>query len=99
MRFITFLFLLCLSFSGYAQEGTLIVLNKSDDTADLIDLRSGKSVATIPTGNGPHEVAVSPDGSKAIITNNGRGDQCPGNSLTVLDIKSMRVEKTIILDY
>ncbi|WP_340066699.1 YncE family protein [Ascidiimonas aurantiaca] len=81
-----------------AQSGTLIVLNKSDDTADFINLDSGKSMATLPTGDGPHEVAVAPDGKTAVITNYGRASW-PGNSLTVLDIPGKKIIKTITLDY
>ena len=81
-----------------AQSGTLIVLNKSDDTADLINLTTGKSMATLPTGDGPHEVAVSPNGRTAVITNYGRASW-PGNSLTVLDIPGRKIIKTITLDY
>lgn len=82
-----------------SQNGTLIVLNKSDDTADLIDLKTEISVATIPTGNGPHEVAVSPDGSIAVVTNYGRGENWPGSTLTVIDLHNKKVSKTIQLDY
>ncbi|MBT8259577.1 MAG: beta-propeller fold lactonase family protein [Bacteroidia bacterium] len=99
MRFLLYLFCFGVIFHGAAQEGTLIVLNKSDDTADLINLKSGESIATIPTGNGPHEVAVTPDGNLAVVTNYGRGDQWPGASLTIIDIKEKKVKKTIALDY
>ncbi len=94
---IVFLALLLGSFS-YAQTGTLIVLNKSDDTADLIDLTSKKSMATIPTGDGPHEVAVSKDGLLGVVTNYGRASW-PGSSLTIIDIPGMRDLKTIKLPY
>ncbi|MBA2525459.1 MAG: hypothetical protein H0V18_06690 [Pyrinomonadaceae bacterium] len=46
-----------------ADSGTRLVPNKSDNTISLIDLPSKKVVATIPTGVGPHEVAVLPDGA------------------------------------
>ena len=42
--------------------GTLVVLNKAEASASLIDLASGEVVATLPTGVGPHEVAASYDG-------------------------------------
>ena len=93
--------LICLSLSMtlFPQSGTLIVLNKSDDTADLIDLESQRSVATLPTGSGPHEVAISPDGETAVITNYGRGNNWPGSSLTLIDIRSKKILKTIDLSY
>lgn len=70
---------------AHGQEGTLIILNKSDHTASLLDLASRNIVATLPTGTAPHEVAVSPDGRIAVVANYGTGPQ-PGNSLTVLDL-------------
>ena len=75
--------------------GTLIVLNKSDATATLIDLGTGDLVATLPTGPGPHEVAVSPDGRTAVATN--YGGQIAGSSLTVIDVPSAQVTSTIDL--
>ncbi|MFQ5718992.1 MAG: cytochrome D1 domain-containing protein [Acidobacteriota bacterium] len=79
-----------------AAGGTLVVLNKSEATASLIDLSRGETVATVPTGNGPHEVAVSPDGTTAIATNYGTRD-APGSTLTVIDVPHARVVRTIDL--
>jgi YVTN family beta-propeller protein len=79
-----------------ADSGTLLVLNKSDNTVSLIDLASKKAVATIPTGVGPHEVAVSPDGKLAVIANYGTGQQ-PGSTLTLIDVPRKKPLKTIDL--
>src|ERR1700752_2007735 len=49
----------------------LVVLNKSDHQAALVDPRSHAVVAKIPTGRGPHEVAISPDGRTAYVSNYG----------------------------
>ncbi len=75
--------------------GTLIVLNKSDNTVSLIDLGTRKTVATVPTGIAPHEVAVSPDGKTAVVAN--YGAQTPGNSLTIIDLPGKKALKTIDL--
>ena len=64
------------------QAATLLVANKSDDTVDLFDLASGKSTATLPTGEAPHEVSVSPDGKLAVVSNYGGRDRA-GSTLTV----------------
>jgi YVTN family beta-propeller protein len=94
--------LLIVSLPGYvtnaeaADSGTLLVLNKSDNTVSLIDLASKKAVATIPTGVGPHEVAVSPNGKTAVIANYGTGPQ-PGSTLTVIDVPGKTTLKTIDL--
>lgn len=73
-------------------NGTLIVLNKGGDDASFIDLASGENIATLPTGRGPHELVVSADGLWAIGTDYGGG-----NSLTVFDIRSLAVKRSINL--
>ena len=53
-------------------------------------------LATLPTGQGPHEVAISRDGSVAVVTD--YGAQGPGgNTLTVIDVPGQRVARTIEL--
>ncbi len=79
-----------------ADSGTLLVLNKSDNTVSLIDLASKKTVAIIPTGVGPHEVAVSSNGKLAVIADYGTGPQ-PGSTLTVIDIPGKKHLRTIDL--
>jgi len=78
-----------------AQQGTLMVLNKAEATASLIDLASGRTTATLPTGDGPHEVAVSPDGRWAVASN--YGGATPGHTLTVLDLAARVVAQTVDL--
>jgi len=46
-------------------------------------------VSTIPVGQAPGEVAVSPDGRRAYVTNE------DGNSVTVINLKTRRVSATI----
>ena len=77
-----------------AWAATLVVANKAEATTSLIDLDSGTVVATLPTGDGPHEVGISPDGQFAMVSNYGRRGN-PGNSLTLIDIASASVVKTI----
>lgn len=75
---------------------TLVVANKSEATVSLLDLDTGEVVATLPTGEGPHEVAVSPDGKRAVITDYGRRG-APGSSLTLIRIDQPQVVNTIDL--
>lgn len=76
-------------------SGTLIVLNKRGNDATFIDLASGETIATLPTGNNPHELIVTDDGRWAIGT-----DYSGGNSLTVFDVENLSVARTIDLsDY
>lgn len=79
-----------------ASTGTLLVLNKSDDTVSFIDLKSIEVRATLPTGDGPHEVAVSNDGKTAVVTNYGDNTN-PGKTLTVVDVPGKKVVRTIDL--
>lgn len=88
-----------------AAAGLLIVLNKSDHQAALVDPADHQVIIKLPTGQGPHEVAVTPDGRWAFVANYGaygvfkegeRKDE-PGNSLTVLDLRGRKVARTISL--
>ncbi len=78
-----------------ARAATLVVANKAEATVSLVDLDTGEVRATLPTGQGPHEVAVSPDGRRALITDYGARE--PGSTLTLIDIPEARVVKTIDL--
>ncbi|HXU29740.1 MAG TPA: alpha/beta fold hydrolase [Thermoanaerobaculia bacterium] len=69
---------------------TLAVANKSDASVDLIDPATGRSRATLPTGNGPHEAAISPDGATLVVSDYGTRAE-PGSSLTVIDLATRRV--------
>ena len=40
----------------------LLVLNKEDATFVVVDPAAGKVLATVPVGQGPHELVVSADG-------------------------------------
>jgi len=74
--------------------GTLVVTNKTPSTATIIDLASGRTLATLPTGAGPHEVVISPDGRTAVVTDYGGQ---PRKTLTVIDVPALKVVRTIDL--
>lgn len=63
----------------------LLVLNKSDDTVSILDAASGKSVATVPVGHGPHEGAMLSDGATAAVSDYGDRDK-PGRTISLLDV-------------
>jgi YVTN family beta-propeller protein len=88
--------LIALALALPAGAETLVVLNKSEASASLIDLASGAVRATLPTDHAPHEAAVSPDGRIALVGNYGSGNK-PGSTLTVIDIPAAKVVKTIDL--
>ncbi|WP_396625503.1 YncE family protein [Luteitalea sp.] len=73
--------------------GTLVVTNKTPSTATIVDVGSGRTLATLPTGTNPHEIVMSPDGSLAVITDYG-GQR---RTLTVIDVPGLKVARTIDL--
>lgn len=79
---------------GSASSGTLVVANKSEATVSLVDTQTGEIRATLPTGNAPHEVDVSPSGELALVGNYGTREE-PGSTLTLIDVVSASVVKTI----
>jgi YVTN family beta-propeller protein len=71
-----------------AQGPRLVVLNKEDATLVTVDPASGKILGRVPTGEAPHEVAVSSDGRLAFVGN--YGGQTPGSTISVVDLSSMK---------
>ncbi len=76
-------------------QGELLVGNKSADTVWRLGLGDGRLLGKIRSGEGPHEIAVSPVGDAALVTNYGRGQA--GNSLTLIDVASGKSKATISL--
>lgn len=81
--------------SNASRAATLVVANKTDSTVSLVALSSGAITATIPTGVGPHEVAVSPDGRLAAVSDYGKKE--PGSTVTILDLEAAKVVRKISL--
>ena len=78
--------------------GLLVVANQQGASATILDASNLSTVATVPVGTGPHEVAMSLDGRWAVVAN--YGDQTtPGNTLSVIDLydQSPHVVRTIDL--
>jgi hypothetical protein len=51
------------------RSGTVWVVNRDLGEVTIFDARSGRPLATRPTGLGAHEVAISNEVDKAYITN------------------------------
>jgi YVTN family beta-propeller protein len=66
----------------------LVVLNKEDATLVTVDPATGRVLGRVPTGEGPHEVAVSADGRMAVVGN--YGAQTPGSTLSIIDLATMK---------
>ena len=68
-----------------ARSGMLVVANQQGASATVVDATTMRTIATLPVGDGPHEVAVSPDGRWAVVTI--YGDRAaPGHALSVIDL-------------
>lgn len=72
----------------------LLVLLKSNASAAQLS-PSGAVAFSLPTGVGPHEVVVGPDGRTAVVADYGARE--PGRTLTVLDLAERLVLRTIDL--
>src|SRR5215467_10030020 len=88
-------FLLGLVFVGNPAAGraqtpspALLVLDKEDNMLSIIDPATAKTVARIPTGEAPHEIAVSDDGKMAFVAN--YGARTPGNTISVMDLVAQK---------
>lgn len=77
---------------------TILVLNKAENTVWLIDEKSGKPRAKLPTGPNPNEVMVSPDQKTAAISDMGGGQGGPGKTLTFVDIEKGEIQKTVNIE-
>src|SRR2546430_9232662 len=54
-----------------------------------------KTVAQIPTGEGPHEITVSDDGKMAFVAN--YGARTPGNTISVMDLVARKETRRVDL--
>ena len=79
-----------------AQDAVLLVVNKSGNTLSFVDPADGTELTRVETGHSPHEVAVSPDGRWAYVTDYGTGPQ-PGSTVTIVDVAARSRVGTIDL--
>jgi YVTN family beta-propeller protein len=69
--------------------GRLLVLNKEDATFVVVNPESGAILATVPVGQGPHELVASSDGKFAFASNYGTGP-APGRTISMIDIAAQK---------
>ncbi|WP_372012755.1 beta-propeller fold lactonase family protein [Pseudoxanthomonas sp. 10H] len=81
--------------AGSAHAAELLVGNKAADTLWRLSLEDGRKRGEAATAPGPHEIAVSPDGRIAVVSEYGR--QSPGNTLGVYDAVGGRLLRRIAL--
>jgi len=111
MKKACFAFLLAAILSACAfvpttRADTVVVACKSEFQLALVDPATEKVLVKLPTGRGPHEVAVSPDGRMAYVSNFGRYSVYPAgdtlhdkasNTITVIDLVNRKVKTTFDL--
>lgn len=68
---------------------SLLVLNKDDAAMVIIDPANGKIMATVPVGEGPHELVTDTAGKLAFASNYGTGPK-PGSTISVIDLAAGR---------
>src|SRR5579863_1237440 len=54
---------------AHAQSSRVYVTNPSENDISVIDQNSNSVIATIPVGNDPRGIVVTPDGSKVYVAN------------------------------
>ena len=82
---------LALAGGVFAQEGTLLVANRTGGSISLIDFATKIEVARLPIGPIiPHEVAVSPDGRLALTAEYGPENR-HGQHVVLINIPEARV--------
>jgi YVTN family beta-propeller protein len=74
------------SLAADTPQTALLVLNKGDNALAIVDPKSNQIVGRVPTGDNPHEVAVSSDGKWAFATNYG----ARGNTITAIDLVAQK---------
>ncbi len=75
--------------SAQRASARLLVLNKEDANLTIVDPVSGTVVGRVPVGQGPHELAVSTDGTIAFASNYGTGP-APGRTISMIDIAAQK---------
>lgn len=66
-------------------KGTIVASNMDAHSVTIVDVASAKNLATIPVREGPHEVAISPDGKQAVVAIYGNRNSV-GSSLAIFDL-------------
>jgi DNA-binding beta-propeller fold protein YncE len=76
-------------------RGTLIVANAGAGSVSLLDALTGDRILDLPAGDGPGDMAVSPDGLQLVVAD--RGGATPGHDLTVIAVAESSVTASIDL--
>jgi YVTN family beta-propeller protein len=78
-----------------AISGTIVASNMNAHSVSIVDVATGANIATLQTGEGPHEVAISHDGNRAVVSIYGNRTSV-GSSLMVIDLEKPNAAPRII---
>lgn len=80
------------------QKTTMLITNVESNTVTIMDESNHHVKTNIPVGTHPHEVAVTPNGRYALVSNYGDlSGKKPGSTLTSIDVVNQRVIETVAL--
>jgi DNA-binding beta-propeller fold protein YncE len=77
--------------------GTVVVVNQASDSVTLIDVSTMEAYLHVSVVGGPHEVDISPDGKRAVVTNYYKRGGDPQKTLSVISLPDGATIKTIDL--
>lgn len=78
-------------------SGKLYIVNKLSSSITVFDLFRGRELAEFPMSVEPHEATTLTNQNKVIVTNYG-APNVVGKSITVINTKTNKVERTIALE-
>src|SRR5438445_13565499 len=79
----------------WARAPQAYITNLNDNTVSVIDTASNTVMATVPVGNFPNGVAVTPDGAHVYVGNQGDG-LVPG-TVSVIDTATNKLTATVMV--
>ncbi|MBW4331797.1 hypothetical protein KY084_13060 [Stakelama sp. CBK3Z-3] len=89
MRYLLLGLAMTLSVPANAQDGTLLVGNRDEESISLIALDSGRQIAKVATDHHPGALALSPDGKLAAVVAQ------DGAAIDLIDVAKRRLAATI----
>ena len=79
--------------SAQTANRTILVLLKFKSELAFVDVMTKRITATVPVGEGPHEITLSGDGKKAYVAN--YGAQTPGSTISIIDVSARKELKRL----
>ena len=76
-------------------KSVLLVSLNGDRQVAVIDPATQQALAKLPSPQGPHEITLSTDGTHAYISDSGSGPNSRGNSIVILDLRTLSVKTTL----